>query len=76
VLAFGFGAVLGMSLDSVPAVDPAEAAVVNRAAEPPRRRRRRPADAVADEPLTAERATTTTEVPAAAQVTRERVPSE
>jgi hypothetical protein len=76
VLAFGFGAVLGMSLDSVPAVDPAEAAVVNRAAEPPRRRRRRPADAVADEPLTAERATTSAEVPADAQVTRERVPSE
>jgi len=76
VLAFGFGAVLGMSLDSVPAVDPAGAAVVNRAAEPPRWRRRRPADAVADEPLTAERTTTTTEVPADAQVTRERVPSE
>ena len=79
VLAFGFGAVLGMSLDSVPAVDPAEAAVVNRAAEPPRWRRRQ-VDVVADEPLTAERATTTTDVPADAptdvQVTRERVPSE
>ena len=79
VLAFGFGAVLGMSLDSVPAVDPAEALVVNRTAEPPRRRRRQ-VDVVADEPLTAERATTTADVPADAptdvQVTRERVPSE
>ena len=31
VLAFGFGAVLGMSLDSVPAVEPAGAVVVDRA---------------------------------------------
>jgi hypothetical protein len=65
-----------MSLDSVPAVDPAEAAVVNRTAERTRWRRRRPADVAADEPLTAERATPTADVPTDARVTRERVPSE
>jgi len=55
VLAFGFGAVLGMSLDSVPAVEPAGAVVVDRARER-QTQRVRPVDATAaDEPLTAER---------------------
>jgi hypothetical protein len=68
VLAFGFGAVLGMSLDTVPAAAPAEQVVVDRrrdrvartepmATPRPSWRRRRPATdtASADEPLTAER---------------------
>jgi hypothetical protein len=62
VLAFGLGAVLGMSLDSVPAVAPvAEETVVDRRRTAgPTWRRRRAEDrvvedgAAADEPLTAE----------------------
>ena len=74
VLAFGFGAVLGMSLDSGPAVEAADAPApaVNRTAGDPTWRRRR-AEA-ADEPLTAER---TRARPAdETAVTRRRVPVE
>jgi hypothetical protein len=48
VLAFGFGAVLGLSLDTVPAVDPVLAADDDVAVD-------RRSDRVADEPLNAER---------------------
>jgi hypothetical protein len=71
-LAFGFGAVLGMSIDSVPAVESVEAPGVEHAAERPRWRRRPAQATAADEPMSAERAAT----PADTQVTRERVPSE
>ena len=74
VLAFGFGAVLGMSLDSVPAAEAADARgpAVNRTAGDPTWRRRR-AEA-ADEPLTAER--TRTRPADETAVTRRRVPVE
>ena len=65
VLAFGFGAVLGMSLDTVPAVAPAEDVVVERRRDRvattqqmparPAWRRRTAETTAADEPLTAER---------------------
>jgi hypothetical protein len=71
VLAFGLGAVLGLSLDSVPAVEPAGAVVVDRTRERPVLRGR-PADATAaDEPLTAEREAPTSSVPVAPAATRD-----
>jgi hypothetical protein len=54
VLAFGFGAVLGLSLESVPAVERIEETVVDRRETGPTWRRR-PTDTAADEPLSAER---------------------
>ena len=73
VLAFGFGAVLGMSLDSVPAVEAVEEPVVDRTAGAPPWRRGRRVETAADEPLTAERAAAPADE---TQVTRERVPTE
>jgi hypothetical protein len=59
VLAFGLGAVLGMSLDSVPAVEPVveDEAIVDRrrTAPAPRWRRRTETVDPADEPVSAER---------------------
>jgi hypothetical protein len=56
-LALGFGAVLGMSLDSVPAVERIEQTVVDRRQETGPTWRRQPTDptAAADEPVSAER---------------------
>src|SRR5205823_12407091 len=60
VLAFGFGLVLGMTFDTVPAVEPAVAPAAEPVAERRMRRGRRAAAAApadryaADEPVTAE----------------------